>query len=655
MWNALKRLVYGFLERPLPGLTALLVAGLFSPALNATISQVHLKPSLPSPQLLGTTITLTASASDTNPGPLTYKWEIQLPGSSAFSLMRDFDVKTTFSWVPNYTEGVYQLRLTARDYLAGTSAQQVISYQVNPLVTGNLPVAVPTANPLVALYSAPACPAGSTMRVVFQQTTSTVQNFTDWRTCIAGTMNFYIGGMGASQTYTMVNQVNTNGTIVNGPTVSFTTGVIPTTVKVPSMTVPVPISSQADSRSRIVLAGYTTAPYYPTAMDFNANVIWYYPVTASQLVHTVPGGTMLIIENGSGTGTGVWGPSITRQQILREVDLAGNTVRETNCDRVMEQLTAMGMTDPLGRFNHDAIRVSSPGTSLDGTTIALGDVQRIFPAGTQGSTGPVDIIGALIMIFDQNLQLLGYWNAFDYDCSGSTCVSITRAAPRGETCSVNAKGLTPDGCPPVLLLSPANDWLHANSVQYLPLDGDLLVSLRDQDWVIKIDYNNAIGTGNVLWRLGLSGDFALGNNVGQPYPWFSAQHDAGFVNVGNGEQTFTVFDNGVSRHALYGGDSRGQVWNIDQTAMVATLTTNADLGVYSYSLGAAQQLINGDYTFFAGNITQKGNPVKVQSTEVPATGTPFLFQLQGVGSTAYRGFRLTDFYNVQPNGNSGPE
>lgn len=648
-----KRISYGFLIRMNLCLAGFALAGVLSPALYGAIVQVNLQTSRPSPQVLGTTINLTASAVDTDPGPVTYKWEVQTPGSSSFSLIRDFDLMTTLAWVPNYVEGMYQLRLTARDYLAGTSAQQVVNFMVTPLLTGNTPVAVATANPTVALYSAPACPPGSAFRVVFNQQGTAVKSFTNWRPCIAGSMNFYIGGMLANQTYSLLNQVNTGGKIVNSSAITFSAGNLPTGTKFPRMTVPVPAGPQTDTRSRIVLAGFTSPPYFPTATDLNANVVWYYPISGSQLVHLVPGGTMLLIENGSGTGTGVWGPYVSRQQILREIDLAGNTVRETNCDRVMEQLAALGLTDPLGRFNHDAIRISSPGTPLDGATIALGDVQRIFPAGTQGSTGPIDIVGAVVIVMDQNFQVVGYWNAFDHDCDGSTCLSINRAAPRGEVCKYNSQGKTPDGCPPVLLSSPANDWLHSNSIQYLTLDGSLLMSVRDQDWVVKIDYGNGTGTGNILWRLGLGGDFALGNNVGQPYPWFSAQHDAAFVNTGNGQQTLTVFDNGVSRHAAFGGDSRGQVWTIDQTAMIATLSTNADLGVYSYSLGAAQQLANGDFAFLAGNIT--GSPVRTQSTEVTPAGSPMVYQFQGSGSTSYRGFRITDFYNVQPNGNSGPE
>jgi arylsulfate sulfotransferase len=650
------------------GLVLLLGAGALSPSLYATVSSVHIKGSAPSPQLLGTTIALTASAVDTNPGPLTYKWEVETPSSSSFLLMQDFDVATSFQWTPNYTEGTYQLRLTARDYLAGTSAQQVVSFRVNPLVTGSQAVVVPTANPLVALLSAPTCPIGSTMRAMFQPSDAAFQSYTNWRSCHVGSMNFYMAGMEASQTFLMAYQVDTGGTITTSPSLTFTTGAIPASVEFPTMTV-VPPATSSDAGDRIVLTGFAAAPYPITATDMSANVIWYYPPTPTQLTRPVLGGTMLTILDGYGTGTGVWGPDINRQQILREIDLAGNTVRETNADRVMEQLTAMGMTDPLGSFNHDAIRLASnlagSAAGLSGYTIAVGNVQRIFPAGTQGASGPIDIVGTLLIVLDTNLQVVGYWDSFDYDCAGSsgtTCqggLSINRPAVRGEVCTTGA-GLA--GCPPMLLSSPANDWLHANSVQYLPSDGDLLVSLRNQDWVVKIDYNSGVpsgrlGTGNILWSLGLDGNFALGNTNGEPYPWFSGQHDAGFATPpgGSPEQIFTVFDNGVSRHEEYGGNSRGQVWNIDQTTMIATLTTDANLGAYSFSLGSAQMLTNGNFMFMAGNIQGAGGLIETQNSEVlPSYGT-IVYQLQALGPVSYRGARLTDFYNVQTNGSSGPE
>lgn len=616
-----------------------------SPTLYGAITQVKLTPSLASPQRLGTVIQLTASASDSDKGPLTYKWEVETPGTTTFSLVRDFAVNTTLTWAPNRVEGLYQLRLTARDYRAGTTAQQTLPFLATALVTGSQAVVVPTANPLVALFSAPTCAAGSTMAVTFQLQGSSLLSSTDWRHCHTGTMNFYIGGMEAKQTYTMTYQVNTGGNITSGSPVSFTTGAIPGSLTFPSLSVPVAPGAQSDLTEPVVLTGFANPPDFPIATDLFANIIWYYPVTV-QLVRPVPGGTMLSLPGGPGTGTGVWGPNVTRQQLLREFDLAGNIVRETNCDRVYEQLQALGLKDPLGRFNHDAIRLPN------GQTMVLGDVQRIYPAGTQGSLVPLDIVGAVVVVLDQNFQVLTYWNAFDHACTsaGPGCLNINK---QGDfQCKTSGTGETPGGCPPVLLSSPANDWLHANSLEYLTPDGDLLISLRNQNWVVKVDYSNAAGTGDIVWRLGLGGDFALGNSTGGTYPWFSGQHNSGFVN--NAEQIFTVFDNGTNRHAQQGGDSRGQVWSIDQTNMVASLVLNADLGAYSQSLGSAELLQNGDYMFQAGNIQITGG-VKVQNTEVTADGTAN-YQFQSVGpAPSYRGWRLPDLYHSTLSGSAGPE
>jgi len=304
----------------------------------------------------------------------------------------------------------------------------------------------------------------------------------------------------------------------------------------------------------------------------------------------------------------------------------------------------MGLQDPLGSFYHDAIRLAN------GQTMVLGNVQRVFPAGTQGSTSPLDIIGALIVVLDRDFQVIGYWNAFDHACTGTGCLDINR--PGDTECPANAQREPEAGCPPVLLLCPANDWLHANSLAYLAGDGDLLVSLRDQNWVIKLDYNNATGTGAILWRLGLGGDFNVTGTTGRSYPWFSGQHDAGFVD--DAEQTFLVFDNGTTRYAKQGGDSRGQVWNIDQTHMTASLQLNADLGAYSRSLGSAQLLQNGDYMFQAGNIQLGGN-VTVQNTEVTPKATA-VYQFQSIGpAPSYRGWRLPDLYHATLDGSSGPE
>ena len=173
-----------------------LIAALTCVAGQAKIA-VRLGSSLSSPQPLGTPIVFKATAVDSNPNPVTYRFEIATAPSGAYSLLQDYSTEPAFSWAETFVEGSYQMRVTARDYLSGESAQAVSQpFQITSLVTGTTPVVTATANPLVALLSAPTCPAGTQMRVAFQRLGAKVTSYTDYRACHAGSMNFYVAGAG---------------------------------------------------------------------------------------------------------------------------------------------------------------------------------------------------------------------------------------------------------------------------------------------------------------------------------------------------------------------------------------------------------------------------------------------------------------------------
>jgi hypothetical protein len=188
----------------------------------------------------------------------------------------------------------------------------------------------------------------------------------------------------------------------------------------------------------------------------------------------------------------------------------------------------------------------------------------------------------------------------------------------------------PEQCVPRL---PAVDWLHLNAVSWSPADGNLVLSIRHQDWVVKVDYRHGEGDGHVVWRLGQGGDFTV-DSAG-PSPWFSHQHDAHYVD----DHTLILFNNGNTRWATDpAAHSRAQVWSLDEATMTATLVVNADLGSYSFALGAAQRLANGDYFFTLG--TDGPTPVKPPAHAVEVgPDSARVYDLMG-NRPEYRSFRV---------------
>jgi len=133
---------------------------------------------------------------------------------------------------------------------------------------------------------------------------------------------------------------------------------------------------------------------------------------------------------------------------------------------------------------------------------------------------------------------------------------------------------------------------------------------------------------------------------GDPYPWFSHQHHAGFDVPG--QPAFSLFDNGNTRVAQNGpANSRGYVLNLDEVNKTATPILLADLGNYSAAVGTAQRLANNNYAFGSGFInsstapTQAGQSIEVVGSPLP-TGT-LDYTIQSVGFV-YRHYRLKGLY-----------
>ena len=647
---------------------AALTAVLSCISLHATVTIKSIIPSMRSPQPLGTPISFAVTATDTNPGPLTFQFSAGQTESN-LGVIRNFNIGTKtgglwspqpFSWASIEGEGSYTIQVVVKDFNTGETATQTVPFTLTTLVTRRDKMAVvSTGNALVGLAGIPACPIGSFVRAYFSRRNEPT-TATPFQPCL-GTVssNFYLGGLQVTETYTVGYQVKTGQTVVDGgSTDKFRTGRLPNSISFPAQTLVLPPTAQSYAADKVVLHSYInlgggTNNFQPTATDTSGNVTWFYNGGSDlQVLLTRPleGGYFLVFQSGLSWDTGVE----TSAQLLREVDLGGNVLRETNIGLLQQQLLAKGATDLepcsnirlpaqvgsacLTALSHDAILLPNGGYAF------IANVEKIFPPGTQGDTSGlnVDIIGDAVVVVDTNLNAVWYDDTFQHD-GGGTQLDINRRAVLGETCAQNQ-----GGCPPLFLAGTAgvttlaNDWLHSNSLQYRASDGDLILSIRHQDWVTKLDYRNGSGTGNILWRMGPEGDFTFNNINNDPYPWFSHQHDAGFESNG----VFTAFDNGNTRVSVLGsGNSRGMSLNVDEGSLTVTPVLSEDLGYFAFALGSAQLLSNGNYHYQPGIVAPNNYDYSIEL--FPLAGTTSAIQVFNLESatSSYRSFRMSDLYS----------
>ena len=494
--------------------------------------------------------------------------------------------------------------VVARDAANESDTQTLsASFTASSLLgSGTIPVVTATQNPLVAIYSL-TCSSGSA-RVMFAQTgTSITQGTaTPSKPCVSGqSVNFIIAGMKANTTYTLMHEVASGTTLSPGPQLQFTTGAIPSNVPLPTMT----IQGATAGGEGIMLNAYL-GNNVPIAYDTSGNVVWFnYPLSTDGVYTTVRpmnGGTQ--IQTGP-----TW---------LKEVDLLTNVVRETNITRVGEELTgppfniiSSSIPNRIANFSHDAIRLPN------GYTVVLSAIEQIANQGA----GNVDVLGDAVLVLDPNWQVVWAWNPFAE-------LDVMRPAILGETCqSFQA------GCPQLMLGTTANDWTHANSLWYTP-DGNIVVSLRHQDWVIKINYENGTGNGSVGWRLGNEGDFTL--TSGQQ--WFSHQHNVSLVG-----QTVLLFDNANEDYTQLGG-SRGLELIINGTTKTANIVADSRNGISSLAVGTAERLRTANLWYLWGY----ANGVESYAVEFNPTSPLSTPQVSyHMNSLAYRSFRLDDLYTTK--------
>jgi hypothetical protein len=364
----------------------------------------------------------------------------------------------------------------------------------------------------------------------------------------------------------------------------------------------------------LVNFGTDKTKFITLVTDLEGNILWAYSPGSS--VPAAPGANPIkLLSNGHFLINYSFGPAGTAtDSVMQEVDLTGH---------VVSQLTAAELNAALAAATCVGCNVTIDGTHHD--FISMPNGHLIVLAEIHKSISGTDVIGDVIIDLDENRKPVWLWNAFDH-------LDTNRH---------------PMGLP---------DWTHSNALAYSPDDKALLLSIRHQSWVIKINYNDGAGDGSILWKLGHQGDFTLQSgttNAVDPVDWFSDQHDAHFISTTTaGTFDILLFDNGNQRVLNSSGtlcgagstpcESRVPILHLDETAKTADITWVDKLApVFSFFGGSTRVLTNGNIEFCEAAATGTSAAIfEVTKTTPPQT----VWSMQIAGQYAYRGFRIPSLY-----------
>lgn len=507
--------------------------------------------------------------------------------------------------------------------ISGSTAQNYATSVASILNPG---IVLKTSNPQVATYSM-YLPAPGKVAIKFGKSTS--YGLTTWEQATpsanGGEVMMDVAGMLGNTAYHMSASV----TLDDGATYEdvdhvFTTGTPPATSTVNAQTMSGQVPQPGIEMWNTILPQGDTQLF---ATDLAGHVIWTYdyqgtPIDLVQGFQMLPNGHVLLLisylsslkSSGSFLDTGTI-------NAVREIDLAGNTIREITMDQLNKELAAKGYNLTLKSFHHSAIELPN------GHLVVLATYPKQF-TNLPGYPGTTTVIGDVLVDLDQSMEPDWVWNSFDH-------LDVNR--------------------------HPMNfpDWTHSNDILYSPDDQDLLLSMRHQNWIVKIDFENGQGSGNVLWRLGEGGDFTLMKN-GQvdtnPADWFYAQHGMNFFSTSTaGVFKLGMMDNGNDRQFATGPVmckaptkanptdpscySTMPVLEINESAKTATLLKNYTPPdtYFSFFGGNADLLANGDaeVDFCAplnGAIVQELTPDASQVVWQGTTPGADQFRVQRFGS-----------------------
>lgn len=451
-----------------------------------------------------------------------------------------------------------------------------------------------TPHPLVARYSVQSSEAAS-VSVEFGPTTSYGRSTSEVQVSAGAPSDVLVAGMHPATTYHMRAVVRTSSGTFRDTDHIFTTGAPPPgTIPVTTVT----MNGTPAGGVELLDLAFSRGEYLASVLDLDGSILWYYAYDQTlgfpYALRPMPNGDMAIV-----IGTAH----------LREVDLTGTTVHELTLDQLNAKLAANSFGLQVTALHHDVLPMPN------GHMLLITEEQR--PVLLAGDTTPTTLRGDDVIDLDPSFNPVWTWSAFDH-------------------LDVNRRPMDPV------------DWTHSNALIYSPADHNLLLSMRHQHWVLKLDYQDGHGSGAILWRLGPDGDFRLDSSDSQQ--WFYGQHFAVFADNTQLQSpiSLALFDNRATNSAGTTCEtdngvcySRAVILRIDESAMSATIQWQDRLNLYSLWGGSIETLPNGDVEYTLSNpFSGPGSRV----AEVNRSTNQTIWQMDIQDALAYRAFRIPSLY-----------
>ena len=306
---------------------------------------------------------------------------------------------------------------------------------------------------------------------------------------------------------------------------TITTGSLPEDISV----VTTQMTDPDNMSSGFTIFGVHGSDIYSVAVDESGEVVWYY---RGELGYTEATTLRDITLNDDGNLL------VLLHKYVEIITPDGQPIKQIENNTGYEFNVHEMIMLPTGNF----MSISQESTEVDGVLLR----------------------GNGIVEFDQKGELVWYWSPFDH-------LDTTRF-PGEQSTQVLSNG--------------ALNWTHANALQYIEEQEAIIMSLRNQNQIIKIDHM----TGDIIWHLGEEGDFELTHGE-----WFYSQHAPTWLPSGH----ISVYDNGADRP---GDDlwSRGVVYELDETTMTASQVWEFRTEFFTSRFGAVEQLNNGNWLVAAG-------------------------------------------------------